>query len=84
MITRKIIAENLLAYMQGKISLKQIVSWAEDAMMDSDFENNHEREISETLAKIGLIDVNTFGLLWEDCDNIIHKLGFNVKIDLVA
>ncbi|MBW6537849.1 MAG: hypothetical protein K0B11_22770, partial [Mariniphaga sp.] len=37
--------------------------------------------IRDILAQPGLADVKTFGLYWEDCDNMMKKLGYTLKID---
>jgi len=34
------------------------------------------------LGRIAAADVKEFGLLWEDCDNIMRQLGYSVKVDL--
>ena len=84
MISRKTVADKLLSYIQGGITLIELVHWAESSLMDANFESGFEKEIAEVLGRIGLIDVNNFGLSWQDCDMLIHKLGYSFKIDLVT
>jgi len=37
--------------------------------------------IRDILARLGLADVREFGLYWEDCDSMMRKLGYVLKID---
>lgn len=82
MITRKIVADKLIAYLKHKITLAQLVDWSEDAMMDAEFEQSYCDQIIEVISRIGLADVKAFGLLWEDCEMFLTKLGYKVKIDI--
>ena len=71
----------LLAYMKHEINLSQLVNWAENAIMEGDFEPKSESEIRMVLGKLGLADVNNFGLLWEDCEQLMAQLGYKVKVE---
>lgn len=81
MITKQYIAMQLLAYMKHEINLSQLVNWAENAIMEGDFEPKSESEIRMVLGKLGLADVNNFGLLWEDCEQLMAQLGYKVKVE---
>jgi len=80
-ITKQQLAVKLLNYLQHKISLEELVVWAEDALMEGDIQDEDIEVIRDILAQLGLADVKTFGLYWKDCDNIMNKLGYNLKID---
>ena len=80
-LTKQHVAQQLLAYMSHHLSLAQLVSWAENAIMKGDFEPGSEREISKVLGKLGLADVNNFGLLWEDCEQLMAQLGYKMKVE---
>lgn len=81
MITKQAVAMRLLAYMKHEINLSQLVTWAEDAIMQGGFEPGSEEEIKIVLGKLGLADVNNFGLLWEDCEQLMAQLGYKVKVE---
>jgi len=81
MITKQYIAMRLLAYMQHEINLTQLVNWAENAIMEGGFEPGSEAEIRKVLGKLGLADVNNFGLLWEDCEQLMAQLGYKMKVE---
>jgi ABC-type enterochelin transport system ATPase subunit len=80
-ITKQQLAVKLLNYLQHKISLEELVLWAENAFMEGDIQDEDIEIIRDILARLGLADVKTFGLYWEDCDNMMKKLGYSLKID---
>ena len=82
-ITKEQVANKLISYLKHKISLTQLVDWSESAMMDAEFEESYTDQITEVISRLGLADVKAFGLLWEDCEKFLKKLGYNVKIDIV-
>lgn len=81
MITKQFVAQQLLAYMSHQLSLAKLVNWAENAIMEGSFEPGSEKEIRNVLGKLGLADVNNFGLLWEDCEQLMLQLGYKMKIE---
>lgn len=81
MITKQSIAMKLLAYMKHEINLAQLVNWAENAIMEGGFEPGSENEIRMVLGKLGLADIQDFGLLWEDCEELMRQLGYKVKVE---
>lgn len=82
-VTRKMLAEMIMDYINRKIDLQTLVNWAEDMINEADFENRSFELIRGILAHIGLADVREFGLTWDDCYDYLHKLGYNVKVELV-
>jgi len=81
MITKQNVANYILAYLQHKISLNQLVSWAEDVILNQELDNGSESTLMEILGNLGLSDVKTFGLTWEDCETMMKKLGYQVKVE---
>ena len=67
-ITRKQVAGKLAAYLHHRISLAELVDWAEQAMMEGDFGTRNVERIRNVVARLGLADVRAFGLTWEDCE----------------
>lgn len=82
-LTRKLIADVLIRYINREIDLPSVVSWAEDMMREANFENGSFEIIREILARIGLADVREFGLTCDDCYDYLHKLGYDVKVELL-
>ncbi len=75
-ITRDILADHLKSYLNGQIALKSLVSWAEDAMFEGEFEDCDFDLIREIVAKLGVADVAAFGLTWEDARSMLESLGY--------
>ncbi len=81
MITKKMIAEKLLAYLQHRISLAEVVAWAEKALLDADYSDDSSHTIRNILAQLGTADVKAFGLEWRDCESIMERLGFKLEVN---
>jgi len=83
-ITREEVAGKLRDYLQHRISLNELVDWAERAMMEGEFEEEHLEELREIVGRLGLADVRAFGLTWEDCEEFLRRLGYEVRVEVVA
>ncbi len=82
-LTKKSLADMLIKYINREIDLQGLVNWAEDMIREADFERKSFELIRDILARIGLADVREFGLTWDDCYDFLHKLGYDVKVELV-
>lgn len=80
-ITRQIVAEQIGTYLHRRMTLEELVNWAETQVMDADFESTVVRDVA---ARLGVADVRAFGLTWEDCQQLLHRLGFQAHVDIVA
>lgn len=80
-ITKQLLAVNMLNYLQHKITLNDLVEWAENGFMEGDIQGEDIEIVRDILARLGLADVKTFGLFWEDCVDIMRRLGYVLKID---
>lgn len=82
-LTRKALADMLIKYINREIDLPTLVNWAEDMIREADFESKNFELIRDILARIGLANVREFGLIWDDCYDYLHKLGYNVRVELL-
>jgi len=82
-ITTKTVVDKLTAYLHHKITLEELVDWAENAMMEGEFDENQASLLRDTIGRLGVADVKAFGLTWEDCEEILGKLGYAVRVDVV-
>jgi hypothetical protein len=82
MITRTIVGEHLQSYLSGTINLDEIVDWAENALADAEFDTQDHDVLRDAVARIGLADVKTFGLTWEEVTKILAQLGYRTRIEL--
>ena len=80
MITKKIIANQLLSYLQHRLSLEDLVKWAEQGLMDGLYKDDSAHTVRNILSHLGLADVKAFGLEWKDCEKIMDLLGFKLKV----
>ena len=83
-ITKQTVAEKLAAYLHHELTLAQLVDWAENALMEGDVEARDAETIAAVLARLGVADVRAFGLAWEDCEDLLHRLGFTPRVEVVA
>ena len=83
-ISREDVAAKLRAYLRHELSLAELVDWAERAMYDGEIEGEHFDAIRDAIAKLGLADVKAFGLTWEDCESLLKRLGYSVRVDVVS
>ena len=81
MTTKQTTAQQLLRYLHHGINLASLVHWAEEAIMNGGFEQGQEKILREVLGKIAAADITDFGLLWEDCENLMLQLGYKINID---
>ena len=80
MITKKIIAEKLLAYLQDQLSLAELVAWAEQTLFDADYADDSSHTIRNIVAQLAAADVKAFRLEWRDCERIMTSLGFKLEV----
>ena len=83
-ITHQMVAEKLVAYLQHDLSLADLVAWSESAMMDGEFEHRHFASIRDVVARLGVADVRAFGLTWEDCEELLRRLGYAAHVQITA
>jgi hypothetical protein len=81
-MTRQVLANQLREYLQHKVTIEQLVDWAERAMMEAEFDPVDRETLRDIAGRIGLADVPAFGLTWEDCEAFLSRLGYRAKIDV--
>ena len=80
-ITRQIVADKLSDYLHHQVSLEMLVDWAEQQIMDGEFESTTVRD---AVARLGVADVRAFGLTWDDCQQLLNDLGFSAQVHIEA
>jgi len=83
-ITRQTVSDKIAAYLHHEMTLTQLVDWAEIAMMDGELAEGDAKTLSTVIARLGVADVRAFGLAWEDCEELLRKLGFSPGVEVVA
>jgi len=82
-ISKQTVADKIAAYLRHDITLAQLVDWAENALLDADFEDQHSGVLAQIIARLGVADVRTFGLTWEDCEDMLRTLGYDARVEVV-
>lgn len=66
MITRHKVAAKLADYLHHRLTLEELVKWAEQAMMEGKFDPSNFETLRDIISRLGLADVRKFGLTWEE------------------
>jgi hypothetical protein len=80
MIVRQDVRDQLVAYLNHKITLAQLVNWAEKVMNEEALDPQDASSLRNLIARLGVADVKNFGLLWEDCYEFLSSLGYRVEV----
>jgi len=83
-ITKKTVADKIAAYLHHEITLAQLVDWSENALIEGKLAERDAGTISLVIGRLGVADVRAFGLAWEDCEELLHQLGFSPRVEVVA
>ena len=84
MITKQTVAGQIAAYLHHETTLAQLVDWSERALMEGEFDEHDAATLSQVVARLGVADMRAFGLAWDDCEELLRKLGFAPRVDVVA
>jgi hypothetical protein len=82
MITRQELAHKVIDYLQHRMALAELVDWAETALMEGDLDERDLEVLRESLARLGLADVRAFGLSWEECEQLLARLGYRIQVQV--
>ena len=81
-VTKQTLAYMLIKYINREIDLLNLVNLAEDMIKEADFESENLELLRDIVARLGFANVREFGLSWDDCYDYLHKLGYNVKVEV--
>ena len=84
MITRETVQSHISAYLNHKLSLAELVDWAETALLDDAVDERDASVLRDVVARLGVADVRQFGLTWEDFSNLLARLGYITEVRVVA
>ena len=83
-ITKQAVADQIAAYLRHEITLAQLVDWSERVLLDGEVAERDGEVIANVIARLGVADVKAFGLAWEDCEDLLRKLGFAPRVEVIA
>ena len=81
-VTKKIAAQKIFAYLNYKLSLEKLVDWSETAIMEGNLAEKDMDVLMSVLGQLGLADVRSFGLAWEDCQSLMKQLGYSLQVEM--
>jgi hypothetical protein len=84
MITRHVVAQKIAAWLHHDVTLTELVDWAEQALQEDDFAEEDAIKLVDVVARLGVADVRTFGLSWDDCEELLKQLGYNAHVEISA
>ena len=84
LITTQRVADKLTAYLHHELDLLALVDWAEQAMQEGEFELEHQDEIRDVVSRLGLADVKSFSLTWDDIERFLAQLGYEARVEVVS
>jgi hypothetical protein len=79
LITFEVLADKIRTYLQHQSSLAELVEWAENAMMDGEFEETNDYAIRDITGRLGVADVQAFSLSKEDFEQFLSQLEHTVR-----
>ena len=82
MITQELLASHILDYLNSRMTLLDLVQWAENAIVtftESDQRPPHADAIWDVLLYIGAADSANFPLTWEVIREMLERLGRPVQ-----
>ena len=79
-IENRNVVGKLTDYLNHRVSLPELVDWAEQAMMDGDFVGKDWKTVRDIVARLGVADVRAFGLTWDDCEQSLMELGYRTEV----
>jgi cobyrinic acid a,c-diamide synthase len=80
MVTRQIVRDEIVAYLNRNITLDQLVDWAENIMNEGVLDPREAELLREVIGRIGVAEVRAFGLAWDDFYDFLSRLGYKVQV----
>ena len=84
MITRQMVAEKIGKWLHHELTLDELVDWAEKAVHNEDCAEPYAGDLAAVVGRLGVADVRNFGLSWEDCEQLLKKIGYTAHVDITA
>jgi len=83
MITQELVVEKIVAHLNGELTEKGLVHWAEDALFaltESDVDILNEEVILDVLTYVSAGDTAGFPLSWSVLSGFLQQLGVKVRV----
>ncbi len=81
MITRRVVGEELLSYLNEQITLEELVDWAENCFVVGGFAPDDDISLlRDIVSYLAAADTSAFPLTWDVCLDFMKRLGMPVKV----
>ncbi|MBX3082127.1 MAG: hypothetical protein KF716_10885 [Anaerolineae bacterium] len=81
MTTRHLVLDYINRYLNGQITLAQLVEWAETTLIEPAIPDNEDADvIMDVLSYLGAADTRGFPLTWGLLTEFIERLGGTVRV----
>jgi hypothetical protein len=85
MITRQHVSDKLLAYLNGVITLAELVDWTESRLVEGGFGPDDDIDmLMDIVMYLAGADSPRFPLTWDVCQDFMKQLGTPVKVVTVS
>ena len=61
-----------------------ILGRGDSSLLSSATAASAEMPLRYVISRLGVADVRAFGLTWEDCENLIERLGCRARVEVFA
>lgn len=81
MITREVVRQKLLAYLNQQITLAELVDWAENCFIEGGFTPDEDiRLLRDIVSYLAAADTSDFPLTWDVCQDFMQQLGMRLRV----
>lgn len=79
-VTKNLLAKQLSDYLNHELSKEKLIAWCERHMQEAAFESE---DIQEIVARLGLMDATNFDVSYEELSEMLTRLGYKLKVEVV-
>lgn len=81
MTTHQTILRQLIDYLNGQLTLAQLVDWAENTLIEPNIPEDEEVDtLMDILMYLGAADSKGFPLTWDILSNFVERLGGRLRV----
>ena len=85
MITRQVVSEKLLTYLNEQMTLEELADWAENCFVTGGFAPDEDIPVlRDVVSYLAAADTSAFPLTWEVCLDFMKRLGTPVRVTPIS
>ncbi len=83
-ITKQVVSEKLIAYLNNQITIAQLVDWAENTFIDDELVPDEDIDLlNDILMYLAGADTAYFPLTWDVLSDFFQQLGTHIQFSIV-